>query len=85
MRARESMGEQELWTIMEDDMQRHCSDAFIQIEWVLFRMAMYRPSGYNRIFCVAVSTELWYFEMPKPAGKQCNVLRMRANPGWGTW
>ena len=25
---------------------------------------MYRPSGYNRIFCVAVSTELRCFEMP---------------------
>ena len=25
---------------------------------------MYRPSGYNHIFCVAVSTELRYFEMP---------------------
>ena len=44
---------------------------------------MYRPAGYNRIFCVAVSTELWCFEMPKPAGRQCSVLRMRANPGWG--
>ena len=46
---------------------------------------MYRPSGYNRTICVAVSTELWCFEMPKPAGRQCSVLRMRANPGWGTW
>ena len=25
---------------------------------------MYRPSGYNRIFCIAVSTELRCFEMP---------------------
>ena len=25
---------------------------------------MYRPSGYNRIFCVAVSTEPRCFEMP---------------------
>ena len=25
---------------------------------------MYRPSGYNRIFCVVVSTELRCFEMP---------------------
>ena len=21
----------------------------------------------------------------KPAGRQCNVLRMRVNPGWSTW
>ena len=41
-----------------------CSDAFIQIKWVLFRIAMYQPSGYNHIFCVAVSTELRCFEMP---------------------
>ena len=73
------------WTVMGDDMQWHYSDAFIQIKWVLFRIAMYRPSGYNRIFCVAVSTELRCFEMPKPAGRQCSVLCMCANPGWGTW
>ena len=52
------------WTVMGDDMQLHCSDAFIQIQWVLFRIAMYRPSGYNRIFSVAVSTQLRCFEMP---------------------
>ena len=52
------------WTVMGDDMQWHCSDAFIQIKWVLFHIAMYRPSGCNRIFCVAVSTELRRFEMP---------------------
>ena len=52
------------WTVMGDDMQLHCSDAFIQIKWVLFRIVMYWPSGYNLIFCVAVSTELRCFEMP---------------------
>ena len=57
---------------------------FHSIKWVLFRIAMYRPSGYNRIFCVAVSTELRCFEMPKPAGRQCSVLGMRLNPGWST-
>ena len=50
------------WTVMGDDMQWHCSDAFIEIKWVLFRIAMYWPSGYNHIFCVAVSTELRCFE-----------------------
>ena len=42
---------------------------------------MYRPSGCNRIFCVAVSTERRCFEMPSlPVERECSVLRMRAIP-----
>ena len=64
------------WTVMGDDMQWHCSDAFIKIKWVLFRIAMYRPSGYNCIFCVAVSTELRCFEMPSLPVACCACARI---------
>ena len=47
------------------------------MKWVLFRIAIYLPSGYNRIFCVAVSTELRCFE---PAGSDnvacCACMRL---------
>ena len=36
---------------------------------------MYRPSGYNRIFCVAVSTELRCFEMPSLPVACCACAR----------
>ena len=43
-------------------------------KWVLFRIAIYRSSGYNPIFCPAVSAELpcvlisWCFEIPRMPG-----------------
>ena len=43
-------------------------------KWVLFRIAIYRSSGYNLIFCPAVSAELpgvlisWCFEIPRMPG-----------------
>ena len=50
---------------------------------VLFRIAIYCPSGYNPIFCPAVSAELpgaLMFWNPVPARTLGTVSRMRADP-----
>ena len=49
---------------------KHCSEAFIQMKWVLFRIAMYWSSGYNLIFCPAILAELWCFEIHQDT-RQC--------------
>ena len=52
-------------------------------EWVLFRIAIYRSSGYNPIFCPAVSAELpgvLMFWNPTDARTYGSVSRMRADP-----
>ena len=47
--------------VMDYNMPWHCCDVCIQIKWVLFRMAIYRPPDYNPIFCPVVSVELRCF------------------------
>ena len=52
-------------------------------KWVLFRFAIYPSSGYNLIFCPAVSAELpgvLMFWNPTDARTSGSVSRMRADP-----
>ena len=46
---------EELWGIT---CNKHCCDAFSQIRWVLFHIAVYWLSGHNPIFSPAVSAQL---------------------------
>ena len=43
---------------------KHCCEAFIQMKWVLFPIAMNRSSGYNPIGCPAISAKLRCIEIP---------------------
>ena len=49
---------------------KDCSEAFIQIKWVLFCNARYWSSGYNLIFCPAISAQLWCLEIRQDT-RQC--------------
>ena len=59
---------------------KHCCEAFIQIKWVLFCIAMNWSSRYNPIFCPAVSAELQCFEIRCYGHKQGSMSRMCADP-----
>ena len=43
---------------------KNCCDAFIQIRWVLFPIAMNRSSAYDPIYCPSISAKLRCFEIP---------------------
>ena len=57
---------------------KNCCEAFIQMKWVLFPIAMNRSSGYNPICCPAISAKLWCFEIPcqveKLARRACALI-----------
>ena len=57
---------EQLWIIT---CNKNCCEAFIQIRWVLFPIAMNRPSGYNPIYCPTISAKLWCFEIPRQVEK----------------
>ena len=42
------------WTVFGITCNKHFCEAFIQIEWVLFFIAMYRSSGFYPIICPAM-------------------------------
>ena len=52
---------EQLWVMT---CNKNCCDTFIQMKWVLFPIAMNRPSGYNPICCPAISAKLRCFEIP---------------------
>ena len=68
---------EQLWVIT---CNKHCCEAFIRIEWVLFRIAMYWSSGYDPIFCPAISAELPCLKSAASRA-QASMSRMRADPG----
>ena len=55
-------------------------------KWVLFRIAIYRSSGYNPIFCPAVSANslaFWCFEIPRMPGHKVACRACVRIPMWG--
>ena len=52
------------WTVMVITCNKNCCEAFIKIRWVLIPIAMSRSSGYNPIYCPAISVKLRCSEIP---------------------
>ena len=73
---------EQLWIIT---CNKNCCEAFIKIRWVLFPIAMNQSSGYNPIYCPAISAKLRCFEIPCQVEKgyqvKCSVSRMCMDPG----
>ena len=68
------------WTVMGVTYNKHCFEAFIQIKWVLFPVAMNRCTGYNPICCPTISVELRYFEIPCQVGDKVACRACARNP-----
>ena len=58
---------------------KNCCDAFIQMKWVLFPIAMNRSSGYNTICCPAISAKLRCFEIPCQVWRRQRVAHVRGS------
>ena len=71
---------EQLWVMT---CNKNCCDAFIQMKWVLFPIAMNRSSGYNPICCPAISAKLRCFEIPYHCSwsAEGSASRMCADPG----